>query len=130
MVTANRIKARIATGLRRSFRPVLMGGALIAALGIMSAAPASANGRDRDDRPGWNRRSEHEHDRRGRGHGYSYSHHWRGPDRRVVVIQRPVYYPSYYYPYYGQPPVVVYRAPRPTYSHPSGVNFIFPLTFR
>jgi surface antigen len=45
-----------------------------------------------DDDDGW------------RGHGRD---HWRGPDRRVIVV-RPGYGPGYYYP----PPAVVY-APRP-----------------
>lgn len=85
---------------RWSFRRIVMGLVLAAAIGGIAAPAALAQDYRHDDRY---RRDDHRHDDRGRGYGY-------------YVAPAPVY----------APPPVVYAPPPP----PAALSFVFPLNFR
>ena len=99
--------------------------AVIAAVGVLGIAVASAPAQAHDDDDGgWRRQEWREHQWRERGHTYA--------DPPVVYAQ-----PGYYVPppqvYYAQPPVYyappppVYYAPPPVYGPP---GFSIGLSFR
>lgn len=82
--------------------------AALAGTALLTALPASAGG-------DWDRDDHHEWRGGPPGHGWGHHHHghW-GPryyEERIVVRERPVYYPAPVY--YAPPPAPVYYAPAP-----------------
>jgi hypothetical protein len=110
------IGSRGKTVLGRLARRLSVAGAALAVLGLLSAAPALADG--------W-------HGKHGRGwHGPHRHYVYRGP--RVYYAPAPrVYYappPVYYVP--PPPPPPVYYAPPPVYYGPPALSFVIPLHIR